>query len=489
MYFHHRKHRMEWKIACREGHSSSRSLPLTFPTSTHHRYNPNSRWLSVPLAHMEREVSMTFEIPYEANDLQDKRREDLVAMVQRQHELWPFKEGKRRFTSKTNMAQMRAVLLNPSYGFTKPPVPSSKQVAAQCDLDNTVSVDELITPPPPAQPSSPSPSPTALLPSPSAQALPSTQPTIVETERLAGTELECGAETDLDSVRSPYQAAGRATSEDETAVQEVDLYVDFMHPSADLERFAYSITLEQVGALNELTGEWQGSTMQLVKRLHEKAPCIKDALEITYPDSAHPEYSRRLVSATAGGLLHSAPDASIIRIPADNVLALQVRFQIVQTMEAAAATRGKHCAAASGSRTSQFCTVAARLAEKVQAEPGYASFKAGQHRVQPNAAVVASWQFAVQFCERYSQKPCPVSELGGSHQSQSLAKGPRVKKKDVQDALGVGSTWMAEAQQAVHILRQYGEGGSSPRQAVIAKCASTSEKAGARDLLAYLHMQ
>lgn len=68
-------------------------------------------------------------------------------------------------------------------------------------------------------------------------------------------------------------------------------------------------------------------------------------------------------------------------------------------------------------------------------------------------------------------------------------RGPHIKKKDVQDALGVGSTWMAEAQQAVHILRQYGEGGSSPRQAVIAKCASTSEKAGARDLLAYLRMQ
>lgn len=141
---------------------------------------------------------------------QDKRREDLVAMVQRQHELWPFKEGKRRFTSKTNMAQMRAVLLNPSYGFTKPPVPSSKQVAAQCDLDNTVSVDELITPPPPAQPSSPSPSPTALLPSPSAQALPSTQPTIVETERLAGTELECGAETDLGSYAPPGWSPSQA---------------------------------------------------------------------------------------------------------------------------------------------------------------------------------------------------------------------------------------------------------------------------------------
>jgi hypothetical protein len=98
---------------------------------------------------------------------------------------------------------------------------------------------------------------------------------------------------------------------------------------------------------------------------------------------------------------------------------------------------------------------------------------------------VASWQFAVHFRERYGQKSCPVSD---SHQSRS-AKGLRIKKKDVQDALGVGSTWMAEAQQAVDILRQYGEGGSSPRQAVIAKCASTSEKAGARDLLAYLRAQ
>ena len=134
---------------------------------------------------------------------QDKRREDLVAMVQRQHELWPFKEGKRRFTLKTNMAQMRAVLLNPLYGFTKPPASSSKQVAAQCNSDNTA-VDELITPPPPARPLSPSPS------APSAQALPSTQPTVVETEHLAGTELECGAETDLGRYTPPGWSPSQA---------------------------------------------------------------------------------------------------------------------------------------------------------------------------------------------------------------------------------------------------------------------------------------
>ncbi|KAG2147538.1 hypothetical protein DEU56DRAFT_784484, partial [Suillus clintonianus] len=154
---------------------------------------------------------------------------------------------------------------------------------------------------------------------------------------------------------------------------------------------------------------------------------------------------------------------------------------------AAGTTGSQHRTTVSDARASQSCTAAAWLADRVQEEPGYAAFKSGQHHVQSNAAVVASWQFAVRFCERYSQKPCPGEP--SDRRSQSIVRGPRIKKKEVQDALGVGSTWMTEAQQAVRILRQYGEGGTSPRQAVIAKCASISEKAGARDLLAYLRTQ
>ena len=40
-------------------------------------------------------------------------------MVQRQQDKWPFKEGRKRFTSKTNMHQIRSILLNPAHGFTK----------------------------------------------------------------------------------------------------------------------------------------------------------------------------------------------------------------------------------------------------------------------------------------------------------------------------------------------------------------------------------
>jgi hypothetical protein len=59
---------------------------------------------------------------------QGRRRRDVVAMVRRQQDRWPFKEGRKRFTSKTNMTQMRAVLLNPTYGFTKQVVPTLTQI-------------------------------------------------------------------------------------------------------------------------------------------------------------------------------------------------------------------------------------------------------------------------------------------------------------------------------------------------------------------------
>lgn len=40
-------------------------------------------------------------------------------MVERQAEKWPYHDGRRRFTMKTNMDRMRAVLLNRALGFTK----------------------------------------------------------------------------------------------------------------------------------------------------------------------------------------------------------------------------------------------------------------------------------------------------------------------------------------------------------------------------------
>jgi hypothetical protein len=48
-----------------------------------------------------------------------RRREEIVVMVQRQAEKWPHRDGRRQFTSKTNMDWMRGILLNHVFGFTK----------------------------------------------------------------------------------------------------------------------------------------------------------------------------------------------------------------------------------------------------------------------------------------------------------------------------------------------------------------------------------
>ena len=61
-------------------------------------------------------------------------------MIQRQGERWPYHDGKRRFTSKMNMDQMRRVLLNCACGFTK-----------EMEV-----VRPLSPPPPPPPPSTPS---------------------------------------------------------------------------------------------------------------------------------------------------------------------------------------------------------------------------------------------------------------------------------------------------------------------------------------------
>ena len=74
------------------------------------------------------------------------RRQQLIALVRSQEERWPDRDGK--FTSKTNMKQMRAVLLNPRNGFRKavkrvrpltpspsPPPPAPSPPAAPQDTE------------------------------------------------------------------------------------------------------------------------------------------------------------------------------------------------------------------------------------------------------------------------------------------------------------------------------------------------------------------
>ncbi|KAF8481679.1 hypothetical protein DFH94DRAFT_844082, partial [Russula ochroleuca] len=68
----------------------------------------------------------TAERPYTELDLFNKTRPQLVAMVQRQRDKWPWKEPKWRFNpSKTKLGVLTDALLNASFGFTTPNVAAS----------------------------------------------------------------------------------------------------------------------------------------------------------------------------------------------------------------------------------------------------------------------------------------------------------------------------------------------------------------------------
>ena len=77
---------------------------------------------------------------------QDRWRSELVAMVQRQVDRWPYTGGKRKFsTMKTKVKQMRDVLLNPQFGCTKQleaPAGLSRHGGLQCSDVRNPSLDE-----------------------------------------------------------------------------------------------------------------------------------------------------------------------------------------------------------------------------------------------------------------------------------------------------------------------------------------------------------
>ena len=113
---------------------------------------------------------------------------------------------------------------------------------------------------------------------------------------------------------------------------------------------------------------------------------------------------------------------------------------------------------------------------------GYTAFKQGQHHVQTNVDVIASWWFAILFLEWYSQTVSPVQVYDGHHRKCLKL----IKKSEVQRALGVGATWMSEAAQAITLLHKYAKHSSSLRPHVIDMCTDQMAKTGAHALLSKL---
>ncbi|KAJ7895217.1 hypothetical protein B0H14DRAFT_3634951 [Mycena olivaceomarginata] len=118
------------------------------------------------------------------------------------------------------------------------------------------------------------------------------------------------------------------------------------------------------------------------------------------------------------------------------------------------------------------------LSTEIKGLPGYEDYVNHRRKVQQNTGVVASWEFIALVSRTYFGQP---SHITGGRRTK------KIKKKSIQDALGIGSTSLAEAENAARILKRYGEGGTDPAQAVINRVRMTEAKPkGAKVLYPFL---
>ncbi|KAJ7221677.1 hypothetical protein GGX14DRAFT_388813 [Mycena pura] len=117
------------------------------------------------------------------------------------------------------------------------------------------------------------------------------------------------------------------------------------------------------------------------------------------------------------------------------------------------------------------------LMAEIKTLPGHSQFVDHHRKVQQNAGIVASWNFMSLVSSTYFKQP---SHIAGR-------ENKKIKKKTIQQALDVGSTTLAEAENATRILKRYGENGTEPAQAVIDRVHLTEDKPqGARVLYPFL---
>ena len=203
-------------------------------------------------------------------------------MVQRQSEKWPYHDGKRQFTSKTNMDRMHSVLLNRTFGFTK-------EVAVVRPLSPSPPPPPLLPPPPPPPSLPPPPSgmpgqPQQSTPEPwqdadtegrtprdpqDGRCPPSSPPSrsltdglllaqvVARAARQSGDEDKPAEDDDQLERRGPVDSwwdagwdADAATNAACTKSVEVNVYVMFISPGGEVQRNAYSVKVLCVRQVN-----------------------------------------------------------------------------------------------------------------------------------------------------------------------------------------------------------------------------------------------
>ncbi|KAI9430465.1 hypothetical protein H4582DRAFT_2210420 [Lactarius indigo] len=114
------------------------------------------------------------------------------------------------------------------------------------------------------------------------------------------------------------------------------------------------------------------------------------------------------------------------------------------------------------SKTERTKRIVGCLIDELKLHPDYNDFQSTLHHVRDNPGAVKSWKFGVDFLKAHSG----VCLVDGEYR--------KISKLEVSTALGVGKTWLSEANDAVKIVQTYGEGGTHRSQPFIDKITSTA---------------
>ncbi|KAH7918486.1 hypothetical protein BV22DRAFT_1041732 [Leucogyrophana mollusca] len=479
------------------------------------------------------------EVPYTAAELQTTARGELVELVLRQAEKWPMNDRRRFGTREARLGAirkavqkaasntLRKALVNPTHGFSRPRGPADvvHRTAAICGTPPAAAGDDRSS---------------------------AIDGGVVSNVRSAGKSREGVADdyspsSDLPGPLSPHiqddatsgagdpEPAARTSAGLENEglranTNQVRILLHDLRRDDKLAKTTFRVTLTVIDSEECSPDHWCASTCELLQELQRRAGAsLADPVKISYPYADQPEYYQDIVVTAPGeSLEHGVPDLQYLQVPMSNTLRLVVEHGITPLRDDQG-TRGwspsdpvRDVSRASSStpvagpsglqggggddlqshqqkmlavsaratdsdkqvRRDKRLAISARIVDWLSGEAakrvGYQAFKQGRYRPQHNPDIVASWRFAVEFCGAFLRAPCLTT----------AGKMTHATKGHIEQALGVGSTWMADAEKAVRLLERFGEGGTDERPAVVDRVkVSEGKREGSGSLLAFLKAQ
>ncbi|EDQ98950.1 uncharacterized protein LACBIDRAFT_318457 [Laccaria bicolor S238N-H82] len=214
-------------------------------------------------------------------------------------------------------------------------------------------------------------------------------------------------------------------------------------------------------------GDWQVSASELLTELQKTMAAVEGPAKIGIGDSVDVGYVQYFAKVEDTELLQNAqtrpnrltvppscrveiyvdPPPSKIGLLAPTSDMLSSRGEVINFFKAGPSSQNKP------DDVVQVNPVGEWLKGQVVGRPGWSEFHGSKHRTLQNAERVRFWAFAADFSRDYFHTTPPFSTR-------------KIKKTDIKDALGIGTTSLADAENMTQIIKLYAEGPQASQKVV-----------------------